>query len=174
MRRFATGIAALDALGERYLVSGGQQLVTSDIGEKQLQRVGRTGERLGGPDCGLGLLLLALRVGEQLLRVRVGLRLPDLETDRLELARDLLCFLVVQLVLENERLELDRIHPAALLRARDQTLDLIGFEQFGQLALRQEAVSVLSRTPVCTISHDSMVIRPCFPGVETPNLAVTS
>ena len=70
-----------------------------------------------------------------------------LETDGLELTRDLLGFLVVQLVLENECLELRRFHPAALLGALDQSLDLIGFEQFGQLVLRQERFSVLSRTP---------------------------
>ena len=130
--------------------------MAADVGEEQLQRIRRARQRLGRPDGGLGLLLLPLGVGELLLRVGVGLRLPHLETDRLELTRDLLGFLVVQLVLEHERLELDRFHPAALLGALDQTLDLIGFEQFGQLVLRQEAVSVLSRTPVCTISIDSM------------------
>ena len=168
------GIASLDPLRERHLVGGGQQPVATDIGEEQLQRVGCTRKRLGGPYRRFGLLLLALGVGKQLLRVGVGLRLPDLEPDRLELTRDLLGLLVVQFMLEDERLELDRIHPAALLRARDQTLDLIGFEQFGQLALRQEAVSVLSRTPVCTIFHDSMLILPWFPGVANPIWAVTS
>ena len=58
---------------------------------------------------------------------------------RLELARDLLGLLVVQLVLERERLELGRLDAAALLRALDQRLDLVGLEQFSQLVLGQEA-----------------------------------
>ena len=140
--------------------------MTTDIRQKQLQRIRRTGERLGCPDCGLSLFLLSFGLSELLLRIRISLRLTDLETDSLELARNLLGFLVVQLVLESERLELHGLHPAALLGALDQSLDLIGFEQFGQLVLRQEGVSVLSRTPVCTIFMDSMQLCPVFPGLE--------
>ena len=78
-------------------------------------------------------------------------------------------FLVVQLMLESERLQLDGLHPAALLGALDQSLDLIGFEQFGQLVLRQEGVSVLSRTPVCTIFIYSMQFAPYFEGWNPDN-----
>ena len=136
-----------------------------DVRQEQLQRIRSSRQRLGRPDGGFSLLLLPLGICQLLLCVGVGLRLPHLETDGLELAGDLLGFLVVQLVLEHERLELDRLHPAALLGALDQTLDLIGFEQFCQLVLRQEGVSVLSRTPVCTILFDSMQVCPVFPGL---------
>ena len=137
-----------------------------DVGEEQLERIRRAGQRLGRPDGRLGLLLAALGVGKLPSRLRVGTRLAHLEPDRLELARDLLRFLVVQLVLEHEGLELDRFHPAALFRALDQALDLIRFQQLSQLVLRQEAVSVLSLCPVCTISDDSMFVCPVFPGWE--------
>ena len=63
--------------------------------------------------------------------------LADLEPDALELARQLLDFLVVELVLERERLELGRLDEAALLGALDDGADLIRLEQFVQLVLRQ-------------------------------------
>ena len=159
-------ITALDALRERDLVGSGQELVAAHVCEEELQRIGRARQRLGGPDGRFCLFLLPLGVGQLLLGVGVGLRLSHLETDGLELTRDLLGFLVVQLVLEHKRLELDRFHPAALLRALDQTLDLIGFEQFCQLVLRQEVCQSFRRTPVCTISIDSMQVCPVFPGRE--------
>ena len=138
--------------------------MAADICQEELQRVRGARKRLGGPDGCFGLFLLPLCVRELLLRVGVCLRLSHLETDGLELTRDLLGFLVVQLVLEHECLELDWFHPAALLRALDQTLDLIGFEQFCQLVLRQEVCQSFRRTPVCTISIDSMWACPVFPG----------
>ena len=62
MRRFATRVAALDLLREHDLLGGGQQLVAADVGEEELQAVGRaagSGSRLG---CGSPLLLLALGI----------------------------------------------------------------------------------------------------------------
>ena len=142
-----------------------KQLVAPDVGEEQLQRIGSARKRLGRPDGGFGLFLLSLGVCQLLLGVGVGLRLAHLETDGLELPRDLLGFLVVQLVLEHERLEFGRLHPAALLGALDQSLDLIRFEQFCQLVLRQEVFQSF-RVPRVHNLFDSMQVRPAFPGLE--------
>jgi hypothetical protein len=71
----------------------------------------------------------------------------DLEADRLELALKRLGLVFVELVLEDERLELRRLHEAALLGALDQRTGLFGLEQFDQLVLRQLLVSVLSLRP---------------------------
>jgi len=68
-------------------------------------------------------LLLLLFLGGSLGRGRLGR--SDLQADALELARDLLDLLIVQVVLERERLELGRLDIAALLRALDEGLGLI-------------------------------------------------
>ena len=107
-------VAALDRLREHDLVGGGQQLVLADVGEEELQAVGRA----AGRRCGLGggelrlLLLFLLGLGGGR-----GGRRRDLEPDALELGRQLLDVLVVQVELERERLELGRLEVAALLRA---------------------------------------------------------
>src|SRR5262249_11731855 len=93
-------VAALDLLGERDLLRCGEELVATDVGEEQLERVGGTRERLGSPHLGLrGLLFLLLLLAR-------ALRRADLETDGLELALQRLGFVLVELVLEDERLEL--------------------------------------------------------------------
>ena len=97
-------IAALDALRERYLFGSGEQLVAADIGEEQLEAVGRAGD-------GAGLVLLL--GGLFLLGVEVGLR--DLDVVRLELALEQLGVFLADVVLEHERFELGR--PRAGLRA---------------------------------------------------------
>ena len=104
------------------------------------------GAARGGDRGRLALLLgLLLGLGGLLGGGRgAGLRLPDLEADRLELAGELLLLLVVQVVLEHERLELGGLDEPALLRALDERLHLVGLEQFGQLVLRQGETSVLS------------------------------
>ena len=54
--------------------------------------------------------------------------LPDLQAGGLELTCQLLGFLVVELVLEHECLELRGLDEAALLGALDHGLDLVGLE----------------------------------------------
>jgi hypothetical protein len=102
--------------------------VAADVGEEELEAVGGTGGSLcdGG---GLGrvvvvcVLLLGRRSG---LGTRDGR--ADVETDPLELARELLDVLVVEVELERERLELARLDVAALLGALDERLGLIRLE----------------------------------------------
>ena len=94
-----------------------------------------------GDDGRLRLLLLLGLLGVLLL---AGARLPDLQAERLQLAGELLRLLVVQVVLEHERLELGGLDEPALLRALDERLDLFRLNQFDQLILRQRETSVLS------------------------------
>src|SRR5262249_8153990 len=75
----------------------------------------------------LGLLLLGLSHG-----------LPDLEPDALELAGQLLDVLLVELVLEGERLELDGLEVAPLLSPFDELTSLVGIKQFVKLVLGQK------------------------------------
>ena len=98
------------------------------------RRVGGARERLGSPHLGLrGLLLLLFLVA----LVASALRLADLETDRLELALERLGLVVVELVLEDERLQLGGLDEAPLLGTLDQRSDLLRLEEFDQLVLRQ-------------------------------------
>jgi hypothetical protein len=131
-------VAALDALREHDLFRGGQQLVPTDVGEEQLQAVGRAGDRLR-------------RLQPRCLRLRrllgVGLRSDrsggaDLEPDALELRRQLLDLLIVEVELDGERLQLGLLQVAALLRSLDEGARLVGLEQLVELVLAQ--VSVLS------------------------------
>ena len=138
------GVAALDRLREHDLVVGGQELVAADVGEEELQAVGGAGRDRGLRDGGLLLLLVLVLLGGGLRGA--GRRLPQLEAERLELAGELLGLLVVQIVLEHERLELGRLDEAALLGALDERLDLVGLDQFVQLALRQIETSVPSHS----------------------------
>ena len=131
-------VAALDRLREHHFVGGGEQLVPADVGEEELQAVGRAARRrsgLGGGELRL-LLLFLLRLGG-----RRGGRRRDLEPDALELGRQLFDVLVVQVELERERLELGGLQVAALLRGLDHGAGLIGLEQFVQLVLRQGPLS---------------------------------
>jgi hypothetical protein len=147
-------VAALDALRELHLLRGVQQLVPADVSEEQLQRVGRAGERLARPHRGLGGLLGLLLLG-------LDDRRTDLEAHRLELARDLLDLLRGELLLGDEPLELRGIHPPALLRALHDRLQLVGFEQFDELVLRQACGS-----PFASSEHnlpDSTCVSSFFP-----------
>jgi hypothetical protein len=121
--------------------------VAADVGEEELQAVGGAGDRdsgCGGLGFGLGLgRLLGLflrRLGVR--RNRCGRRrLADLEPGALELARELLDLVVVQLELGREGVELDLVDEAALLGALDDGADLFRLEQFVQLVLRQGSLS---------------------------------
>jgi hypothetical protein len=113
--------------------------VPADVREEELEAVGcargrgdrlRRGLRLGGR------LLLLRRAG--------GGRLTDLEADPLELARELLDLLSVEVELERPRLELSRLDVAALLRAFDECTGLVRLEQFVKLVLRQGLLSPFS------------------------------
>jgi hypothetical protein len=131
-------VAALDLLREDDLVGSGQQLVAADVGEEELQAVGRaagSGGRLGG--CEL-LLLLALGIrgcGSS------GCGRHDLDPDLLELGRQLFDLFVVQVELDGECLELRRVEIAALLRALHHHAGLIRLEQLVQLVLGQGVLS---------------------------------
>src|SRR6266508_169160 len=105
-------VALLDPLGERDLLRGGQKLVATDIGEKELQAVARPLDRAG---CNLDFL------------GRFVDGWSDLEPDRLQLVRELGHFVVAEVKLERERLELSRLNVAALFSAFNQgsTLDRV-------------------------------------------------
>ena len=122
-------VAALDRLRERDLLGGGEQLVTADVGKEELQAVAGAGRLVGLPH---DVLLRCLRGG-----LLVGDGLAHLEPDALELARQLLDVELGKIVLERERLELGRLDPAALLAHVEHRAGAFGFEQFGQLILRQ-------------------------------------
>ena len=51
---------------------------------------------------------------------------------------------LAEVVLDRERLELGRLDPAALLARLDQRAGALGLKQFGQLALSQVGIDVLS------------------------------
>jgi hypothetical protein len=76
--------------------------VAADVGEEELEAVGRADDRVG------------IRRGRGLLGL--GLGLADVEPDRLELARQLLDLVLCEVVLEREGLELGLLDEAALLR----------------------------------------------------------
>ena len=109
-------VAALDALGERDLVRGGEQLVAADLGQEHAQRVGR--RRAG-----------ARREVE--LEVVVVLGCGQLDAapgqERLE-GRD---GVLVQLVLEHEGIELVRLDLAALLRLGGERIQCRNFDDAG-------------------------------------------
>src|SRR5206468_11459986 len=99
------------------------------------------------------------------LRLRVLLlddRLTDLEPDALELLDHGRRAGLVQVVLDHEGLELGRFDPAALLARLDQGAGALGLEQFGQLALGQVGIDVLSvlRAVPETFPSRSRVPRP--------------
>jgi hypothetical protein len=71
--------------------------------------------------------------------------LADLEPGPLELARQLLDFLVVELQLGRKGLELGGIDETTLLRPLDDGADLVRLEQLVQLVLRQGSLSPFVR-----------------------------
>src|SRR5437667_9210229 len=84
-----------------------------------------------------GLLLLGLLL-------RLGGGLAHLEPDALELAGQLLDLVLVQVVLERERLELGGLEVATLLSTLDESLRLVGIKQFVELILCQLSLSALT------------------------------
>src|SRR6266545_4102347 len=105
-------VALLDPLRERDLLRGGQKLVAADVGEEELQAVARPLDWAG---CNLDLL------------GRFVDGRTDLEPDRLQLVRELGDFVIAEVKLERERLELCRLDVAALFSAFNQgsTLDRV-------------------------------------------------
>ncbi len=102
------------------------------VGEEELEAVGGAGDRFG-LDRHLRLRGPSLSLGR-----------AQFESERLQLAAEVLDILFTELVLERERLELDRVHELALLRTVEERSDPIGFQQLLKLRLRHLWV-VLSR-----------------------------
>ena len=102
--------------------------MAADVGEEELEAVGST--RSSGDGGGRGRVIVVVCVLLLGLRSGLGSRdgRADVETDPLELARELLDVLVVEVELERERLELGRLDIAALLGALDERLGLIRLE----------------------------------------------
>jgi hypothetical protein len=94
--------------------------VATDIGQEELEAVGGAREDVGLGRLG-GLLLLLLLHG-------LCGRLAHLEPDALELAGQLLDFVLVELVLEGERLELGSFEVTTLFSALDERLGLVGIK----------------------------------------------
>src|SRR4029079_10000374 len=139
-------VAALDPLREHDLLGRGEQLVTPDVGEEELQAVGRAGDRHGG-DRGLGgrLFLFFLyfrlrRLGRLSVR-RLRRGMADLEPGALSLAGELLDLVVVELELGCKGRDLRGIDEPALLGALDHGADLVRLEQIVELVLRQRSLS---------------------------------
>ncbi|HUZ16164.1 MAG TPA: hypothetical protein VMU72_08275 [Gaiellaceae bacterium] len=120
--------------------------MAADVGEEELEAVGRAGDGDGRHRSLVLLLLLILLVSLVRLfgddgRSRApglsGIRLADLEPKAFELAGQLLDFLLVEVLLDGERLDRGGFDVAALLGALDDGPDLIRLEQFLQLVLSQ-------------------------------------
>jgi hypothetical protein len=106
--------------------------VLADVGEEELEAVGRTGDR-DGRHRGLVVLLLLVLLGVVARFFGgggAGNGRTDLEAGALELARQLLGFLLVEVLLGGKRLDRGRIDVAALLRPFDDRADLIRLEKF--------------------------------------------
>jgi hypothetical protein len=114
--------------------------VLADVGEEELEAVGGAGDG-DSRRRRLVLLLLLLLVVDLIRRLRYDghsdFGLTDLEPRALELARQLLDILLVELLLDGEGRDRDGIDEAALLSSLDDRADLIRLEQFLQLILSQ-------------------------------------
>ena len=120
-------VAALDALRERDLFGGCEQLVLPTSARKSWRLSAAPDDRVGARAAPAGGLLLGL-----------GLGLHDLDRVGLELALQGLGVVVAEVVLDRERLELGRLDVAtALFGPLDEGLQVLGFDQFVQLVLRQ-------------------------------------
>src|SRR4029079_8934810 len=125
------GVAALDRLRQRDLLSRSEQLVTADVGEEELEAV-----------CGTREHMLLGRLGRLLLLLfGLGRRLTHLEPDPLELAGQFLDLVLVELVLQSESLELGSLEMPTLLGPFDESLGLVGIKQFVKLILCQMSLS---------------------------------
>ena len=105
----------------------------ADVGEEELETVGRARDCDGRRRSLVLLLLLVLLlglVGDRDGDRRSGSGLADLKPGALELARQLLDFLFVEVLLGGERRDGDRIDVAALLSTLDDGTDLIRLEKF--------------------------------------------
>jgi hypothetical protein len=78
--------------------------------------------------------------------------LPDLEPQALELARQLLDVLLVEVLLDGERRNRGRLDEATLLGTLDDRTDLIGLEQFLQLVLSQGPLRPFTERRNCQLS----------------------
>ena len=101
-------VATLDALRERDFLGGGEQVVTADLGEEAAERVGRDAGRVDR------------QVEHQLLLVVLA---GDFHAVLGEDHADVLERLLVEAVLERERLELAGLDPPALLRVGHQLVE---------------------------------------------------
>src|SRR5262249_27500493 len=120
-------IALLDALRERDLLGGRQQLVAARGGGEELQAVRRSPWRPGRGVRGLDRRLRPRLLGLD------ALRRANLQSKRLQLARELLDLVLVEVVLERKGLQLRRLDEAALLGTLDQRARLLGLEKLVQL-----------------------------------------
>src|SRR5205814_7762995 len=117
-------------------------------------------------------LLLGLRSRARRSDQSAG-RLAELEAGALELAGELRDFVVVELELGGERLELCGIDEPALLGALDDGTDLIRLEQIVELVLRQRSLSpfVLLRLPASLLTlggkSSGYHLRPGVPPLPT-------
>ena len=97
----AASVAALDPLRERDLLGGGQELVAADLVQEELQAVGRARRRRGAKvEDELGVVAAVL----------------DLDVRGHEGSAERLDGLLVEIVLDVQRLELRGGHGAPLLR----------------------------------------------------------
>ena len=118
-------VAALDALRQRDLLGGRQQLVLAHVLEEELERVGQHLGGVGGPG---GLLRSGDRVG--LVRVVGGV---DGDGAIGECRAHLVQGGLVEIELERKRLELGRLDPAALLRVGEKGVNCRDVDRGGQV-----------------------------------------
>ena len=132
-------VAALDRLRERDLLGGRQQLVAADVGEEELQAVGRADELGSRLEAAFGSAALRL-----LGSARGGpTSTPIASSSRVEL----LDLVVGEVVLERERLELRGLDEAALLRALDEQPRLLASRAIRAAGSASRVSYVLSVLP---------------------------
>ena len=116
----------------------------ADVGEEELETVGGAGDGDGRLRDLVLLLFLDFLVGLGGDGCSRG-GLADLEPGALELTRQLLDFLLVEILLRGECLDRGRVDVTALLRTFDDRADLIRLEQFLQLVLSQSSPRPFTR-----------------------------
>src|SRR3954470_4350415 len=158
-------VAALDRLREHDLLGRGQELVPPDVGEEELEAVGRADHRLR---LRVGRLGRRRLLGGGLGRLFGGL--AHLEAVGLELTRQQLDLVVGEVVLERERLELGRQDEAALLRSFEQHARGLGLQQFLKLGLSQFLLVGVRRRTASNLSHCRTIVLD-WPGGFGPPVA---